>query len=126
MKVNFFSAVALLLGVAALSTPAMADCTYPKAPGSAPNGSTATEGEMSASQQAFGQYQKDMNAYLACLDKEADNSVAALGDKPENAKQIKQIKSMATKRYNSAVNELEARAKELNTQVRAYNAKHAS
>jgi ABC-type sugar transport system substrate-binding protein len=123
MRLTRTLALAALLASASLAAPAMAECVYPKTPTSAPNGGTATEAEMVAGKLVFNDYQKDVNAYLECLDKESDSRVAEAGD---NADQVKQIKQMTAKKHNAAIDELQARADEFNQQLRAYKAKHKS
>ncbi len=121
---NFTRTLAIaLLASATLAAPAMAECVYPKTPTTAPNGTTATETEMIAGKQAFDVYQKDVNAYLACLDNEANARVTEAGD---NADLVKQIKVMAAKKHNAAIDELQARADEFNQQLRAYKNKNKS
>ena len=56
-----------LLLLAVMSSPAWADCTYPKKPGKMPDGKTATRDEMVATQKVVKQYQADMTSYLECL-----------------------------------------------------------
>ena len=48
--------------------PAYADCTYPRAPASMPNGNTASMEEMVEGQKQVKQYMADMDTYLKCLD----------------------------------------------------------
>ena len=110
-------AAALLIG-AIFAAPAMAECVYPKTPGAAPNGTAATKEEMLAFKGVIDQYQAEVNAYLECLDKEADAKIAEAGD---NADLVKQVKQMRDKKHNAALDELTARADEFNQQVRAFN-----
>jgi hypothetical protein len=123
MKVRLIAIASAIAAAVAISTPAAADCAYPKSPDSAPNGTTATEAEMIAGKQAYDKYQNDVNSYLECLDKEANDRAAAVKD---NADQVKQIKSMANKKHDAAIDELQARAEEFNSQLRAYKNKHKS
>ena len=123
MKVRVFAIAAAAAAVATFSATASADCIYPKTPDSAPNGSTATEDEMVAGMKAFKKYDAEVNAYLSCLDMEASSRITEAGD---NADQVKQIKLMAAKKHNAAIDELQARADEFNAQLRAYKTKHKS
>jgi len=116
-------AIASAIFAATIATPALADCVYPKTPGSAPNGTTATLEEMLAGKQAFDSYQTDVNSYLECLDNETKNLIAEVGDKQDKAKQIKQI---SDKKHDAAIDELKARAEEFNAQLREYKTKHKS
>jgi fumarate hydratase class II len=122
MKVRLIAIAAAVLAVAA-AVPASAECIYPKSPDSPPNGTTATESEMIAGMTAFKKYDAEVNAYLSCLDMEANTRISEAGD---NADQVKQIKIMSSKKHNAAIDELQARADEFNSQLRAYKTKHKS
>jgi hypothetical protein len=113
-------AIATAIFAAAIAMPASADCIYPKAPDSAPNGSTATEAEMVTGMTAFKKYDAEVTAYLSCLDMEANTRITEAGEQPD---QVKQIKAMSAKKHNAAIDELQARAEEFNSQLRAYKAK---
>ena len=95
---------------------AQADCPYPKAPASIPNGSTASEPEMVAAMQAFKAYNDEVKAFQACLDAESKDKAAAGG-------QTMQFKAMQSKKLTAAVEELESKAKAFNEQVRIFKAK---
>lgn len=99
---------------------AQADCAYPKAPSTIPNGSTASEAEMASAAAAFKQYNADVTAYLACLQDETTAKSAGV-----SAGQVMQIKSMQSKKHNSAVDELESSVAKFNEQVRAFKNKKA-
>ncbi len=95
---------------------AQADCPFPKAPASIPNGSTASEPEMLAAMQAFKVYNDEVKAFQACLDTESKDKAAAGG-------QTMQFKAMQSKKLTAAVEELESKAKAFNEQVRIFKAK---
>jgi hypothetical protein len=114
------SAIAAALFATLLSGAAFAECTYPKSPDSAPNGSTATEAEMVAGMQSYKKYDAEVAAYLKCLDAESATRMAEAG---ENKELTAQIKAITSKKHNAAIDELTARAEEFNTQLRAYKAK---
>jgi hypothetical protein len=103
---------------------AHAECSYPKAPDAVPDGGTATEQEMVTAMKALKAYNVEMTAYLSCLDKDAETSIAAAGPKA-TPDQISQIKTIQTQRHNAAVDELTAHADSFNKQVQAYKAKKA-
>lgn len=111
---------ALKLATAALlvtgSMAAHADCAYPKAPATIPNGATASEAEMIAAMTAFKNYDADVKAYGACLEQETKDRAAGTA-------QLMQLKTMQTKKLNAAVDELQAKAKEFNEQVRIFKAR---
>lgn len=101
---------------------ANAECVYPRAPSSMPDGATATEQEMIEGMKAVKDYNSQVTGYLNCLDMEMQARINAAGaDAP--ADQITQIKAIQTKRHNAAVEELEAHATRFNEQVKAYKAR---
>src|SRR5262245_41586054 len=65
-----------LLVLAAMTSPAWADCSYPKAPGRLPDGKSSTKEEMLAAQKVVKQYQTDVTTYLDCLKAENDAALA--------------------------------------------------
>lgn len=111
------------LGICALfslASAAHAECSYPKAPDTVPNGSTASEQEMVSAMAQFKQYNSDVETYLKCLDEETAGKVKEAGG---SAGTILQIKAMQSKKHNSAVDELQAAAGKFNEQVRAFKSK---
>jgi hypothetical protein len=106
------------LALSAFATSASADCAYPKAPDALPNGSTASEAEMKAAMDAFKSYNDAVNAYGACLEEETSAKTSTMA-----AAQIRQLKTIQSKKYNSAVEELKAKAEQFNSQVRAFKAR---
>ncbi len=105
-----------ILTFASLSLSAQADCVYPKAPASIPDGKTATEAEMVSAMTAFKAYDADVKAFGACLDEETKQKAAGTA-------QLMQIKTMQSKKLNAAVEELQSKAKEFNEQVRVFKAR---
>jgi hypothetical protein len=102
--------------------PAYAECAYPKSPAAAPNGDTASKDEMFTAMNALKKYNVDVDEYLGCLEKDAAARIAEVGaDSP----QAQQVRSVLDKRASAARGELEARAAEFNSQLRAYNRKTA-
>jgi hypothetical protein len=95
---------------------AHADCAFPKAPGAVPDGKTATEQEMVAAMAAFKAYNEEVNAFGQCLEQETK-------DKAAGTAQLMQLKTMQTKKLNAAVDELQAKAKQFNEQVRIFKAR---
>jgi hypothetical protein len=111
-------ALVRIVGIVALAAAcsAQADCAFPKAPASIPDGKTATETEMVAAMSAFKAYNEEVNAFGACLEQETK-------DKAAGTAQLMQLKTMQTKKLNAAVEELQAKAKQFNEQVRAFKAR---
>jgi membrane-anchored protein YejM (alkaline phosphatase superfamily) len=116
MIASFVCATALLMAVSA----AQAECTFPKAPESVPNGSTATEAEMVAAMQTFKQYNADSTAYLACLDEE---TAASRKDGSLSQSDLVQMKARQLRKYNLAVDEAKEAADKFNKQLRAFKSR---
>jgi hypothetical protein len=122
-------ALSALAIVAALSAgPVYAECSYPPAPEKIPDGNTATRDEMLAGQQAVKNYDKAINAYLACIKLERDDAVSKIGDKPtpEQKKAIEDMDRVEVQKHNAAVDQLQSVAERFNEQVRVYKAKNPS
>lgn len=111
-QMTFPVAVAL----AAFSFTAQADCPFPKAPATIPDGKTASEAEMLAAMNAFKAYDADVKAFGACLDEETKEKAAGTA-------QLMQLKTMQSRKLNAAVEELQAKAKLFNEQVRVFKAR---
>ncbi|HKZ74797.1 MAG TPA: hypothetical protein VJ011_12075 [Steroidobacteraceae bacterium] len=117
----------LILSLATLSLCAAGSaygaCSYPQSPSKLPDGNTATMEEMQAAAKAVRQYDADINAYVACLKLEHDQSVAkdaaALTDE-----QKKEIERMQVQKHNAAIDELEGVATRFNEQVKVFKAKN--
>lgn len=118
------SSLLILAAAAAFATPAFADCVYPKAPSQIPDGNTAKLEEMVAANKAVKAYNVEIEAYLACIQKEHDDKVAQGGDSLSED-QKKQMAVMLSQKNNAAVDELQAVAAKVNEQIRIYKAKSA-
>ena len=95
---------------------AHAECPFPKAPASIPDGKTASQEDMMAAMNAFKAYNEQVNAFGGCLDQEAH-------DKSTPTAQLMQLKTMQSRKLNAAVEELKEKAKLFNEQVRIYKAR---
>jgi hypothetical protein len=120
MKIRIASA--LMLAGMLTSGIAAAECIYPKAPASIPDGNTASNEEMLEGMRAVKEYNNQVTAYLSCLDMQMQTDISAAGAEapPET---IAQIKAINAKRHNAAVDELEAHAARFNEQVKVYKAR---
>jgi hypothetical protein len=109
---------------AAAAAPVYAECPYPQAPAKIPDGATATLQEMIDGQKAVNAYQKAINDYTACIDKELDDSIAKAGDKlkPEQKADMQRVEAQ---KHNAAVDQLQAVADRFNEQVKVFKAKAA-
>ena len=116
--------VLLAIAFATATAAAYADCPYPQAPTKIPDGATATLEEMVAGQKAVGEYQKAINEYTACIDKELDAAIAKGGDKlkPEQKQDMQRVEAQ---KHNAAVDQLQAVADRFNEQVKVYKARTA-
>ena len=114
----------LAMAFAAATAAAYAVCPYPQAPTKLPDGATAKLEEMVAGQKAVGDYQKAINDYTACIDKELDDAIAKGGDKlkPDDKKKMQQVEAQ---KHNAAVDQLQAVADRFNEQVKIFKAKAA-
>lgn len=113
---TFVPSKLVALALLALSMSAHADCPFPKAPASIPDGKTASEDEMKAAMVAFKAYNEEVTGFSACLDEETKTKAAGTG-------QLMQLKTMQSKKINAAVEELQTKAKLFNEQVRAFKSR---
>jgi 3-keto-L-gulonate-6-phosphate decarboxylase len=97
-----------------------ADCTYPKAPESVPDGKTAAEAEMVSAMTAFKQYNSDVTSYLSCLESETSQKIREAGG---STGAVIQIKTLQSKKHNAAVQELQNLAGRFNEQVRNFKSR---
>jgi len=115
--------VTLALAAAFSAAPLYAACTYPKAPQSIPDGSTASLEEMLAGQRAVKAFDAEITAYQSCLETEHNEALAAnpgltTDQKNERAKILAQ-------KQNAAVDEAQGVADRFNAQIRVYREKTA-
>jgi hypothetical protein len=121
----FFAVMAL----AALVGPVYADCSYPPPPTKIPDGNTATMQEMLDAKKAVTQYNKDINAYVACIKLEHEAAMTTVktkvGDKPtpEQKADMDRMEQMQIQKNNAAIDQLQSIADRFNEQVRIYKAK---
>jgi hypothetical protein len=115
----------LALAVLALAAgAAYADCPYPAPPDKLPDGATATLQDMLAGQKTVADYNKAIQDYTACIDKDLDDAVAKGGDKlkPEQRADMQRI---ANQKHNAAIDQLQSVADRFNEQVKVFKAKSA-
>lgn len=99
-----------------LAHSAQADCAFPKAPSTIPDGKTATEEQMMAGMNAFKAYNEAVTEFAKCLEEETKNKVSS-------TPQLMQLKAMQNKKLNAAMDELRANAKLFNEEVRIFKAR---
>jgi hypothetical protein len=115
--------VALAVLGACAAGSAYGACSYPQPPQQIPDGNTASMEEMQAAAKAVRQYDADINAYVACLKLEHDQSVAKDGGTLSDD-QKKERERMQVQKHNAAIDELEAVAARFNEQVKVFKAKN--
>ena len=125
-----FLSLTVSLGLCAAGS-AYADCTYPTGPDKLPDGRTASMAEMVTAQKAVKQFDLDINAYIACIKLEYDDSIKKVavkpGDKPtaDQQKAIEELQAVQIKKHNAALDADQGVADRFNEQVRIFKAKAA-
>ena len=104
--------------------PVYADCTYPTPPEKIPDGNTATLDDMVTAQKAIKEYDRAINAYVACIKLEHDTAVASGGDKLTD-QQKADMERVEVQKHNAAIDQLQSVADRFNEQVRVFKAKNA-
>jgi len=124
--------VFIAIGAAAVLSAgtAYADCSYPTPPDHLPDGNTATLQEMVEAQKAVKEYDKAINAYVACIQLERDDAMGKLakpGEKPtpEQKKAMDDMQRVEVQKHNAAIDQLQSVADRFNEQVKVYKAKTA-
>jgi hypothetical protein len=118
---KLFVAMACTAALAALA-PAYADCPYPQAPDKLPDGASATLEDMLAGQKAVKAYQKAMDDYVACIDKELEQAISKAGDQLKPAQKADMQKVEAQK-HNAAIDQEQSVADRFNEQVKVFKAR---
>ncbi len=116
-------AIAAVAALGPLS--ASAECPYPAAPKSIPDGAKATLDQMMETKKAVKEYDDATSTYLDCIKKDHDDAVANLGDVPsEKAKKAKdQLDKIEAEKHNAAVTADQTVADHFNEQVRIFKAR---
>jgi hypothetical protein len=112
----------LILLAATIASPAWAACNYPAAPAKLPDGSTASREDMIGGKKLVETYNSEMNAYLGCIKKEYDESVAKQAA-ALTEEQKQQMAARYTAKNDAAVDELQGVAARFNEQLRVFKAK---
>ncbi|MFO0447426.1 MAG: hypothetical protein ACK52I_01840, partial [Pseudomonadota bacterium] len=110
---RFLAATALSAGVL-LALPAAANCVYPRAPESMPDGNTATMEEMVEGQKAVRAYVAEMEAFLKCLEGSVPKPADPAALTEEQKKEQERLETIRAQRHNAAVGEMEAVAERFN------------
>ena len=124
---KLLTAVAAVWFLFVAAAAAEAACVYPQPPQSLPNGNTATKDEMLAAQAKVKEYKTAVEeVYLPCLEKEKNDTVAALDPAdPQFAQKKLAAEEIQSKKHNAAFDELNALAARWNDERKAFTAKSA-
>lgn len=95
-------------------------CDYPTK-AEIPNGATASKEDMIAGQTAVKEYMAAMETYLACIEQDEKDTVAAMTEITDEERASRD--AALTKKYNAGIEEMELLAARFNEEVRAYKAK---
>jgi hypothetical protein len=115
----------IILAMALIAAgPAFADCPYPPTPNKLPDGASATMQDMLDGQKTVKDYEKSVNDYTSCIDKDLDDQIAKAGDqlKPERKTEMQRVEAQ---KHNAAVDQLQSIADRFNEQVKVFKAKQA-
>jgi hypothetical protein len=115
----------IILAMALIAAaPAFADCPYPPTPNKLPDGASATMQDMLDGQKTVKEYEKAVNEYTSCIDKDLDDQIAKAGDqlKPERKTEMQRVEAQ---KHNAAVDQLQSVADRFNEQVKVFKAKQA-
>lgn len=115
---------AVALGAALAAGAAHAECPYPAAPDKLPDGANATLEDMLAGQKTVKAYQKAIDDYVACIDKELEEAIAKGGDKLK-PQQKADMQHVEAQKHNAAIDQEQSVADRFNEQVKLFKAKTA-
>ena len=101
---------------------ALQECARAVAP-AVPDGSTASAQQMAAAHAAFKAYDTATNSYVHCVDA-AIERVAGQYSAVASPTELKSLRDFGSGAHDTAVDQEQALADQLNTQIRAYKAKH--
>ena len=101
---------------------ALQDCVVASPPPEPPDGKKASEEEMLAVRTAFQQYDAATNSYVKCV----DLTIAHVTQQFPSASpaDLQTLRTLGTGAHNTAIDQEQALADQLNAQVRAFKAKH--
>jgi len=101
---------------------ALQDCTAATPPSALPDGSKASREQMVAARTAFQQYDAATNAFIQCVDQTIERLIQQFPQ--ASATDLATLKTLRTGAHNTAVDQEQAFADQLNEQVRVFKAKH--
>ena len=101
---------------------ALQDCTAATPPAAVPDGSKASREEMVAARTAFQQYDAATITFLKCVDVAIEGVTKQFPQ--ASAEELQMLKTLHNGAHNTAVDQEQAVADQLNEQVRVFKAKH--
>jgi hypothetical protein len=104
------------------ATNALQHCSLPGAP-EVPDGATASLQQMAAARSAFQAFDNATNAYVHCVDSTIDG-IAQQHAANASRKDLESLKSFGAGAHDTAIDQEQALADQLNAQIRIYKAKH--
>jgi hypothetical protein len=101
---------------------ALQGCTTATRPAAAPDGAKATREQMLAARSAFQQYDTANNSYLKCV----DEAIERVKQQFPNAQpaELSTLRTLQDGAHNTAIDQEQAAADQLNAQVRLFKAQH--
>lgn len=126
IRFSRLAACMLAVGASLVAATSVAECIYPKAPTSYPDGRTATLEQMIAGQKTVKQFNADMDVYLKCIDDEnpPPPEGATLSDADKKAIAAREM--VRVKKHNAAVEAEEKVAQQFNDQLKIYKQAQAN
>ena len=101
---------------------ALQDCTAATPPSGVPDGSKASREQMLAARTAFQQYDAATNTFIQCVDQTIERVIQQFPQ--ASAAELDTLKTLRTGVHNTAVDQEQAFADQLNAQVRVFKTKH--
>jgi hypothetical protein len=101
---------------------ALQECTPGTPPAAAPDGSKASLEQMVAARTAFQQYDAATNTFTQCVDQTIERVIQQFPQ--ASAADLETLKTLRNGAHNTAIEQEQASADQLNAQVRAFKAKH--
>jgi hypothetical protein len=126
IRLSRLAACVVALGAASVASTTFAECAYPKAPTSYPDGRTATLEQMIAGQKTVKQFNADMDVYLKCVDEENPPPAEGANLTDADKKAIAAREVLRVKKHNAAVEAEEKVAEQFNTQLKIYKQAQAN
>jgi hypothetical protein len=98
------------------------DCAAATPPSAVPDGSKASKEQMLAARTAFQQYDAATNTFTQCVDQTTERVTKQFPQ--ASAADLETLKKLRDGAHNTAIDQEQAFADQLNAQVRAFKAKH--